>query len=204
MIDQLDAAFGDPNGVVIAERKLHEMKQMNYEFSQYYDEFEVIATDGDSNTFALRNALRIGQEKDSFPYRNRTEQFHLFLTVCEMGDNFHQHTWRGKGAPNTGGGTGFTSSAGPPAPRIGSAAAPARTVARYTGPVPMGVSTVKRRNSVEERVKRFTDRRCLYCGRFNHRAADCAARKKVQMLKAVGAEVKDIGTGTGSEEMGKE
>jgi len=44
----------------------------------------------------------------------------------------------------------------------------------------------------------------LYCGGFNHRAAECAARKKAQTFKASGAEVKEVGTKEGSEESGKD
>jgi len=34
-------------------------------------------------------------------------------------------------------------------------------------------------------VKRFVDGRCVYCGGFNHRAAECAARKKAQTIKVL-------------------
>ena len=68
----------------------------------------------------------------------------------------------------------------------------------------MDLSTGKRRISAEERAKTFTDGRCLYCGGFNHRAAECVARKKAQMFKAAGAEIKEVGTGTDSKESGKE
>jgi hypothetical protein len=32
----------------------------------------------------------------------------------------------------------------------------------------------------------------LYCGGFNHRAVDCAVRKKARSFKAAGAEVKEV------------
>jgi len=70
--------------------------------------------------------------------------------------------------------------------------------------VPLYFSAAKRRISAEERAKRFADGRCLYCGGFNHRAADCAARKKAQMLKVAGAEIKNVGTKEGPEESGKD
>jgi len=113
-------------------------------------------------------------------------------------------TTRGQGAQNMGGGTGFTSSPRPPAPPKDPAGAPAQPVAGYTGPAPMDLSAGRRRICAEERVKRFTDGRCLYCWGFNHRAAECAARKKDHTFKAAGAEVKEVGIGTGSEESGKE
>jgi len=37
---------------------------------------------------------------------------------------------------------------------------------------------------------------------FNYRAAECVARKKAQTFQAAGAELKEEGTGTGSEESG--
>jgi len=101
-------------------------------------------------------------------------------------------------------GIGFASSPRPLAPCKDPAGAPAGTVARYTGPAPMDLSAGRRRISAEERAKRFTDGRCLYCGGLNQRAAECAARKKAQTFKVAGAEVKEVGTGTDPEESGKE
>ena len=109
-----------------------------------------------------------------------------------------------KAAQNKGGRTGFASSPRPPAPPKDPAGAPAGTVAGYTRPAPMDLSTGRRRISAEERAKRFTDGRGLNCGGFNHRAAECAAKKKAQTFKAAGAEVKEVGTGTGCEESGIE
>jgi len=68
----------------------------------------------------------------------------------------------------------------------------------------MDLSAGKSWISAEERAKRFADGRCLYCGRFNHRAAECAARKKAQTFKASGAEVKEVGTEEGFKESGKD
>jgi len=103
-----------------------------------------------------------------------------------------------------GGGTGFAPSPRPPAPPKDPAGAPAGNVAGYTGPAPMDLCAGRRRISAEERAKRFTDGRCLYCSGFNHRAAECVARNKAQTFKAAGAEVKEVGAGTGFEESGYE
>jgi len=102
------------------------------------------------------------------------------------------------------GGMGFASSPKPPASPKDPAGDPAGRVAGYTGPAPMDLSAGKRRISAEERAKRFADGRCLYCGGFNHRAVDCAARKKAPTFKAARAEVKEVGTKEGSEESGKD
>jgi hypothetical protein len=68
----------------------------------------------------------------------------------------------------------------------------------------MDLRARKTRISAEERAKRFVDGRCLYCGGFNHSAAECAARKKTQTFKSAGAEIKEAGTKEGSEESGKD
>jgi hypothetical protein len=68
----------------------------------------------------------------------------------------------------------------------------------------MDLSTGKRRMAVEERAKRFANVRCLYCGGFNHRAAECAARKKAQTFKAAGVEINGVETKEDSEESGKD
>jgi len=68
----------------------------------------------------------------------------------------------------------------------------------------MHLSAGRRRISDEERATRFADGRCLYCGGFNHRAVDCAIRKKAQSLKAARAEVKEVGEKEDTREKGKE
>jgi len=56
-IQLLEAAFGDPDRVATAKRKMREIKQKNREFSLCYAEFQGIAADLDWNPSALRNAL---------------------------------------------------------------------------------------------------------------------------------------------------
>jgi len=205
-IQLLEAAFGDPDRIATAERKMREIKHKNREFSQYYAEFQVIAADLDWNPSALRNALRIGlseEMKDSFTYSDMPEELPAFVTVCQKRDNQIRQRRAEKAAQNRGSRIGFASSKPSPAQRTPEMA-PAGTVAGYTGPAPMDLSAGKRRISAEERAKRFADGRCLYCGGFNHRAAECAARKKAQTFKAAGAEVKEVGTKDGSEESGKD
>jgi len=202
----LEAAFGDPDRVATAERKMREIKQQNRVFSQYYAEFQIIAADLDWNPSALRNALRMGlsgKMKDSFTYSDMTEELPAFVMVCQKRDNQIRPRCAEKAAQNKGSGIGFASPRPPPTSKAPEAA-PAGTVAGYTGPAPMDLSAGKRRILAEERAKRFADGRCSYCGGFNHRAVECAARKKAQTVKALGAEVKEVGTKEGSEESGKD
>jgi len=111
-IQLLEAAFGDPDRIATAERKMREIKQKNSEFSQYYAEFQVIAADLDWNPSALRNALRIGlsgEMKDSFTYSDMPEELPAFVTVCQKRDNQIRQRRAEKAAQNTGSGIGFAS-----------------------------------------------------------------------------------------------
>jgi hypothetical protein len=205
-IQLLEAAFGDSDRVATAERKMLEITQKHPEFSWYHAEFQVIAADLDWNPSALRNALRMGlseEIKDSFTYSDMPEELPAFVTVCQKRDNQIPQRRAEKVAQNTGSGIRFSSPRPPSAPKAPETAL-AGTVAGYTGPAQMDGSAGKRRISAEERVKRFADGRCLYCGGFNHRAAECAARKKAQTFKAAGAEVKELGTKEGSEASGQD
>ena len=199
--------MGDPNRAATGEREMGEIKQKNREFSQYNAAFHVIAADLDCNSFALRNALRMGlseEMKDCCTHGDTPEELPAIVTVCQKRDDHIRQRRAEKEAQNTGGGTGFASYPGPPAPPKDHAGAPAGTVAGYTGPAPMDLSAGRLRISTEERVKKFTDGRCLYYGGFNHTAEDCVARKKASTFMAAGAEVKEAGSGTGSEELGTE
>jgi len=53
----------------------------------------------------------------------------------------------------------------------------------------MDINAGGRRISAEERANSFAEGRCLYSRGFNHRAAECAARKMSQIFAAPGVEV---------------
>ena len=185
------SSFWGPDWVATTKWIFREIKQTNHEFSQYNAEFQVIATDLDLNPSTLRNALRMGLSKELkglFTYSDMPEELPAFVTVCQKQDKQIRQRWAEKAAQNTGGGISFPSPRPPPSPKAPEMA-PAGTVAGYTRPAPMDLSAGRRTISVEERAKRFSDRRCLYCGGFNHRAAECAARKHTPTFKAAGAEV---------------
>jgi hypothetical protein len=157
---------------------MREIKQKNREFSQYYAEFQVIATDLDWNPSALRNALRSGlseEMKDSFIHTDMPDELPVFVTVCQTRDNqIRQRQAENAAQHKCSTSTGSPSARGAPAPLNAPEEAPAGTVAGYTGPAPIDLSAGRRRISDEERAKRLADGRCLYCGGFNHRGVNCA------------------------------
>jgi hypothetical protein len=187
---------------------MREIMQRNREFFLYYAEFQVIAANLDRNPSAHRNALRSGlseEMKDSFIHTDMPDELPAFVTLCHNRDNqirqrkaekAAQHKW----TPSTGSASAPRAPPPPKAPET----APVGTVAEYSGPAPMDLSAGRRKISNEERAKRFADGRCLYCGGFNHRAVDCAVRKKARPFKAAGAEVKEIKGTEESGEKGKE
>jgi hypothetical protein len=157
------------------------IEQKNREVSQYYADVQIIAANPDWNPSALRNALRMGLSKEmkhSFTYSDMPRELSAFMTVCQKRDNLIRQRRAEKAAQNKGGGVGFASSPRPPPAPKAPETAPPGTIAGYTRPAPMDLSAGKGRIQAEERVKRFADGRCLYCREFNHRAAECAARKK--------------------------
>jgi len=163
---------------------------MNREFSQYYAELQVIAADLDGNPWASRNTLPMGlseEMKDAFTYSDMPEELPMCVTVCQKRDDRIRLRPADKEAQDQGERTGVASSHRPPAPPEDTAEAPAGTVAGSTGPAPMDLSAGRRRISMEERAKRFTDGGYLYCGGCNHKAAECAARKKAQTFKVAEA-----------------
>jgi hypothetical protein len=90
LIQLLEAAFGDPDGVATAERNMKEIKPKNREFSQYYAEFQVIAADLDWNPSAFRNTLRSGlpeEMKDSFIHTDMPDELPAFVMLCQKRDN---------------------------------------------------------------------------------------------------------------------
>jgi len=198
LIQLLEAACGDPDGVATTERKMRVIQQKNRELSQNFAEFQVIAAHQDRNPSALQNALRMGlfdDMKDSFAYSDLPKELAVFVTVCQKQDN-QIRQWRVEmAAQKEGGGTGLASWPRSPAPPKDPSGAPAGPGAGYTPPAPVDLRRGRITVSAEEGVKRIADGRCLYRGGFN---------QKAQMFMAAGAEVKEVGTGTGSEELGKD
>ena len=124
--------------------------------------------------------------------------------MCQKWNNQIRQQQVENAAQNMGGWTGFASSPRPPAPPQDPAGVPSGTVAGHMEHAPMDLSAGSRRISAEERAKRFADGRCLHCGGFNHSVAECVVRKKAQIFKAAGAEVQEVGAGTGPKESGKD
>ena len=66
----------------------------------------------------------------------------------------------------------------------------AGTVVGYLEPECPDSMAVRWQLSADVRAKRSDNRRCLYCGWLNYIAVECTDRKKAQIFKAAGAELK--------------
>jgi hypothetical protein len=140
--------------------------------------------------------------KDSFIHNDMPEDLPAFVKLCQKWDN-QIGPWKAEKAAHHQWVGHTVSAASPrvPAPLKTPKAAPAGNVARYTGPAPMDHGAGRRRISDEKRPKWFVDGRSLYCGWLNHRAVECAVRKKGWTFKVAGSEVKGVDD---SEATGKE
>jgi len=141
--------------------------------------------------------------KDSSTYSNMLVELPTFVTVWQIQDSQILQKQAEKAAQNTWG-VGIASSPKQLEHPKDPSAAPAGLVAGYSRPVPVDLSSGKIMISAEDVAKKFADGWCLYCGGLNHRAAECSARKKAETFKAAGAGVKEVVTGTGSEELGND
>jgi len=77
-------------------------------------------------------------------------------------------------------------------------------IARYTPPAANDLCAGNRKITAKKRVKKLADGCSLYCAGFNHREEDCAAMKKAQTVDVAGMTTKKEGTGTDSEQSGKD
>jgi hypothetical protein len=89
-IKLLEEAFGDSDRVATTEQRMRVIDQKHCEFSQYYAEFQIIATNGDWHRWALRNILRMGLSEviiDSFTSSNMHGSLPGVIMVCQKGNN---------------------------------------------------------------------------------------------------------------------
>jgi hypothetical protein len=127
----------------------------------------------------------------------------VLVMACQNWDKHIGHRQAGKAALYKGGGVDFASHRPPPPTRT-PGMAPVGTVAGYTAPMPMDLSTGRGRISRDERSNSFVDGRYYHCSWCTDWVAECLARKKAETLKAAGAEVDEVRTKEGTEESGKD
>ena len=89
LISILDTAFGDPDKVATAERKLRNLRQANRDFSTYYAEFVHYAANTTWNEAAKRSQLEEGlchELKNDLIARNDPMLFVAFISLLQKLD----------------------------------------------------------------------------------------------------------------------
>ena len=89
LIGILETAFGDPNRVTTAARKLRSLWQANWDFSTYYIEFTRYAADTNWNKAAKRSQLEEGlchELRNDLIARDEPELFANFITLLQKLD----------------------------------------------------------------------------------------------------------------------
>lgn len=187
----LESAFGDPDRIATAEQKIDNLKQKNKDFASYYAEFQRYASDLDWNESAKLSALRRGLSTelmtDMITMREVPRTVDELVEICQLLDNRRravQERLRPRANYST------TTRAIPATTTTRTTTAPvlSRTATTATGTQagPMDLSSSRRKLTLEERQRRMTEGRCLYCGGLGHMARDCpAARRPLRGAEAI-------------------
>lgn len=198
-MEVLRIAFGDPDEVKTAVRKLEALRQNNREFSQYYAEFQRLITilqyDDQAKCHALERGLN-REIKDALVHQDNPpdETFTQFVARLNRLDNRirarkqEQHTGRPNNTPRV-----------PTTPTIPMPpAAEQGTTDVGTHPGPMNLSANRGRVPPAERARRIAQGLCNYCGGTGHFAAQCPARPNRPLRGAAGqVAAEDVGNGGG-------
>ena len=89
LISILETAFGDPDKIATAERKLRNLRQANQDFSTYYAEFMQYAADTTWNEVAKRLQLEEGlchELKNDLITKDEPELFADFIILLQKLD----------------------------------------------------------------------------------------------------------------------
>ena len=207
----LRIAFGDPDEVKTAVRKLDALRQNNKEFSQYYAEFQRLITilqyDDQAKCHALERGLN-REIKDALVHQDSPpdETFTQFVARLNRLDN------RIRARRSQQNATRMTNTQ-QDSPRISPPTAvhvPTTVVQGTTDvgthPGPINLSANRGCISSAECARRIAPGLCNYCGGTGHFAAQCPARPHRHLQGAVGhVAAGDVGSGGGEqqEEAGK-
>ena len=202
----LRIAFGDPDEVKTAVRKLDALRQNNKEFSQYYAEFQRLITilqyDDQAKCHALERGLN-REIKDALVHQDSPpdETFTQFVARLNRLDN------RIRARRSEQNATRMTNTQRD-SPRISPPTAvhvPTTVVQGTpdvgTHPGPINLSANRGRISPAERARRIAQGLCNYCGGTGHFAAQCPARPHRHLQGAVGhVAAGDVGSGGGEQQ----
>ena len=183
MLSALTAAFDDPDRVGTATRKLQTLRQANRQFSDFFAEFQRYALQSGWDNKALHAQLR---HAASYELRSaltnildEPTSYEELAQLLTRIDN-KQRALKQDGPPRNPSTQPRTQTAQQSAPRAAAtpaAAAPAphptNTNSGNYGPAPMDLSAGRRHLSQQERLRRLTEGRCLYCGGAGHMAVSC-------------------------------
>jgi len=195
--DVLRTAFGDPDEVKTAVRKLEALRQNNREFSQYYAEFQLLITILQYDDQAKYHALERGlnrEIKDALVHQDSPleETFAQFIARLNHLDNRIRTR---KQEQNTGCSTNTSCVSAiptiqaPPTTEV-------ETIDTGTHPGPISISANRGKITAAERAHQIAQNLCNYCGGTGHFAAQCPVRPNRSLRGAAGY--------TSGEEGGKE
>ena len=178
-IEVLCIAFGDPDEVKTAVRKLEAIRQNNREFSQYYADFQRLITILQYDDQAKHHALERGlnwEIKDALVHQDGPpeETFERFVARLNRLDNRIRAR---KQEYNVGESTNLSGGTTTRAPHT-TVTQPVAVIEQGTTdigthPGPINLSANRGRISAAQRACRIAQGLCNYCGGTGHFAAQC-------------------------------
>jgi hypothetical protein len=154
-----------------ATNKMYTFKMGNKEFNEWYQEWSNYANkagvDANTKMFAFRNAI---PDALHFKIIGIKPQPNTMKDLVEAAREFDRF-WRLYKSPAYTKQRGFSSRA------ITEDRKEELPINLYTGNTPPPTPRYGETLSKEEKDRRFKENRCFYCGKKNHRAKDCNAKK---------------------------
>jgi Retrotransposon gag protein len=201
LMEVLETAFGDPDRVGSAERALENLRQGNRDFATYYAEFSRLVADVDWNSEpAIRHALKRGlslELKQELVHHDLPDTLNEFVRLCQKLDNrlraFDAETrYRSSSRPTSRPALNPSQITAPfTAPSPIRAPQPAAT-SSSNPPIPMDISSNRRKLTPDERARRIAEGLCLYCGGAGHLVAHCPNARPQGMAPVRAAEARLI------------
>jgi hypothetical protein len=172
LIDNLEAAFGDPDEVGTASAELDKLTQGNREFSQYYAEFQRLMAILEYDTNAKRATLKRGLSQElqsSLVYQaEEPEEFSKFVELCMKLDyRLQAHATLSKRPA--------IPAATRPSPSTPCTTAhPTNANSGTYGPAPIDHLASPKSQNQRRRDEWMAEGLCLYCGSADHFKDQCS------------------------------
>jgi hypothetical protein len=176
VIEDLQAALGNPDPKFSASKRLLAMRQTHHSFAEFFPEFRLVAAKTPFEGDSLKQILRVAISRELTEKLTMTDVRHLsykdFVAECQRQDNLLRLSAIQTQKRFTSSGTRSSWNATTPQPSLAPATT-STTSSLLPPPDPMDLSRQRGPISAEERARREQQRLCFRCGQPGHQVASC-------------------------------